>query len=490
VSYRDLRHFSETLEARQLLHRVKVPVDRDLEISEIIDRVSKELGPALWFENVKGSTIPLVANLFGTEERMCLALEVDSLEGLAAKVEDLLTLADDTPKTFLDKLKVLPRLGEIARFFPKEVQSGACQDVVEVERPSLSPFPIPTCWPKDGGRYITFPLVFTHDPETGKRNCGTYRMQVFDERTTALHMHLHKDAMRHYQKSRAKKARMEVAVAIGSDPAVCFAAVMPLPPDVDEMILAGFLRGEPVRLVRAKTVDVLVPANAEIVLEGYVEPTESRIEGPFGDHTGFYSLADHYPVFHLTAVTHRQSPLYHSTLVGRPPEEDCWLGKAIERLALPVMRRQFPEIVDVNFPFEGVFHNLLVVSIRKRYPGHARKVMHGIWGLGQAMFTKVIVIVEEDTDVHDLGEVAWKALNHIDPERDLEFVMGPIETLDHASRLPWYGSKVGIDATRKWKEEGFTREWPDEIVMSPEVRDLVSRRWSEYGLPPSQRSRR
>ncbi|MBI3847942.1 MAG: menaquinone biosynthesis decarboxylase [Planctomycetes bacterium] len=482
MPYRDLRHFAETLEARGLLRRVRVPVDRDLEISEITDRVSKRNGPALWFESVKGSDVPLLINAFGSVERLCVALDVESFDGLAAKVEDLLTLADDKPKTFFDKLKLLPKLGEIARFFPKEVNEGPCQELVETAHPSLAAFPIPTCWPEDGGRYITYPLVFTHDPETGKRNCGTYRMQVYDERTTALHMHLHKDAMRHFQKSSEKRQRMEVAVAIGSDPAVCFAAIMPLPPDVDEMILAGFLRGDPVKMVRAKTVDVLVPANAEIVLEGYVDPAESRVEGPFGDHTGFYSLADDYPVFHLTAVTRRRQPIYHSILVGRPPQEDCWLGRAIERLALPVMRRQFPEIVDVNMPFEGVFHNLMIVSIKKRYPGHARKIMHGIWGLGQAMFTKVIVVVEDDTNVHDLGEVAWKALNHIDPERDLEFVMGPVETLDHASRLPWYGSKVGVDATRKWKEEGFAREWPNEIVMSPEVRDLVSRRWDEYGL--------
>jgi 4-hydroxy-3-polyprenylbenzoate decarboxylase len=487
VPHRDLRHFVETLEARGLLHRVRVPVDRDLEISEITDRVSKRFGPALLFENVKGSRVPLLVNAFGTEERVCLGLDVDSFDGLAAKVEDLLTIADGTPKTFLEKLKVLPKLGEIARFFPKETKDGPCQEVVETARPSLAELPIPKCWPQDGGRYITYPLVFTHDPETGKRNCGTYRMQVFDERTTALHMHLHKDAMRHFQKSREKRQRMEVAVAIGSDPAVCFAAIMPLPPDVDEMILAGFLRGDPVKMVRAKTVDVLVPANAEIVLEGFVDPAESRVEGPFGDHTGFYSLADGYPVFHVEAVTRRREPIYHSILVGKPPQEDCWLGKAIERLALPVMRRQFPEIVDVNMPFEGVFHNLMIVSIEKRYPGHARKVMHGIWGLGQAMFTKVIVVVEKGTNVHDLGEVAWKALNNIDPQRDLEFVMGPVETLDHASRLPWYGSKVGVDATRKWKEEGFVREWPDEIVMSPEVRDLVSRRWTEYGFASDRR---
>ncbi len=485
MPYRDLRHFAETLEGRGQLHRVKVPVDRDLEISEITDRLSKRGGPALWFESVRGSDIPLLINLFGTEERVCLALDVDTLDGLAARVEDLLALSDDTPRTLLDKIKLLPRLGENARFFPKEAKDGPAQEVEETNRPSLARFPIPTCWPKDGGRYITYPLVFTHDPQSGKRNCGTYRMQVYDERTTALHMHLHKDAMRHFQKHREKGSRMEVAVAIGSDPAVAFAAVMPLPPDIDEMILAGFLRGEPVRMVRARTVDVLVPANAEIVLEGYVDPAESRTEGPFGDHTGFYSLADSYPVFHLTAVTHRERPLYQSILVGKPPQEDCWLGRAIERLALPILKRQFPEIVDMNMPFEGVFHNLMIVAIRKRYPGHARKIMNAIWGLGQAMFTKVIVVVEEDTNVHDMAEVAWKALNHIDPERDFQFSMGPVETLDHASRLPWYGSKVGIDATRKWKEEGFAREWPDEIVMSPEVKALVDRRWTEYGLPSS-----
>ncbi len=480
MAYADLRDFVDALERAGELRRIGVEVDPVLEITEITDRVSKAGGPALLFERVKDSSIPVLINAFGSAARMRLALDVPSVSALAEHLQELLDLRP--PQGFLDKLRLLPTLHELSSVFPKVVSTGPCKDVIHREAPSLAPLPILHCWPGDGGRYITFPLVFTKDPETGTRNCGTYRMQVFDERTTGMHWHIHKGGAAHHRKTRRAAKRIEVGVAIGADPAVCFAGTLPLPEGLDEMMVAGFIRQKPVELVRCETVDVEVPASAEIVLEGYVEPEELRTEGPFGDHTGFYSLADDYPVFHLTCMTHRRTPLYLTTVVGRPPMEDCHMGEAIETLFLPLMKKQLPEIVDFHMPFAGIFHNLALVSIDKQYPGHARKVMHALWGLGQAMVTKVIVVLDRDVNLRDYNEVAWKALNHIDPERDAEFVLGPIETLDHASRLPKYGSKMGIDATRKWPEEGFARPWPDEIVMNQAIRRLVDRRWREYGL--------
>jgi 4-hydroxy-3-polyprenylbenzoate decarboxylase len=322
--------------------------------------------------------------------------------------------------------------------------------------------------------------VFSKNPDTGKRNCGCYRLQVFDERTTGMHWQTHKQGAEHYR--RMQLQRMPVAVAIGADPATMYSAILPLPPDIDEMMIAGFLRSKPVEMVKCETVDLEVPANSEIVLEGYVELGELRREGPFGDHTGFYSLDDDYPVFHVTCVTQRKHPIYATTIVGPPPMEDFYMGKAIERIFLPLMRLQLPEVRDIAMPPEGIFHNLILVKIRKSYPGHARKVMHSIWGTGQAMFSKVIVVVDEDVDVQNYSEVAWKALNNIDPERDIEFVKGPVDSLDHSSRLPNYGSKMGIDATRKWPTEGFTRPWPGVIEMNAEVKRRVDELWKKAGL--------
>ena len=356
--------------------------------------------------------------------------------------------------------------------------------MVKTENFSLFDYPILKCWPEDGGRFVTLPLVFSRNPDTGKRNCGMYRVQIYDERTTGMHWQTHKQGAEHYRRMKAagKDTKMEVAVAIGADPAVMYSAILPLPPDLDEMMIAGFLRSSPVEMVKCKTVDIEVPANAEIVLEGYVELGELRTEGPFGDHTGFYSLADEYPVFHVTCVTQRKEPIYATTIVGPPPMEDFYMGKAIERIFLPLMRLQLPEVRDICMPAEGVFHNLILVSIRKSYPGHARKVMSAIWGLGQAMFSKCIVVVDEDVDVQDVREVAWKALNNIDPERDIQFTLGPVDSLDHASRLPNFGSKMGVDATRKWAGEGFTRPWPDVIRMSPEVKARVDALWKKAGF--------
>jgi 4-hydroxy-3-polyprenylbenzoate decarboxylase len=482
MAYADLRDFIRALDKHGELKRISFEVDPYLEITEFADRSVKSGGPALLFEKPKGSSVPVLINAFASMRRMELALEVSSADEVAARISQYLEMR--VPEGILGKLKMLPMLAEVGAFFPKMVEGGPCKDVIRRDKFSLDEFPILHCWPEDAGRFITLPMVFSRNPDTGKRNCGCYRLQVFDERSTGMHWQTHKQGAEHYRRMRAAGAnqRMEVAVAIGADPATMFSAILPLPPDLDEMMIAGFLRSKPVEMVKCETVDLEVPAQAEIVLEGYVEMGELRREGPFGDHTGFYSLDDDYPVFHVTCVTHRKDPIYATTIVGPPPMEDFYMGTAIARIFLPLMRLQLPEVRDIAMPAEGIFHNLILVAIRKSYPGHARKVMHAIWGLGQAMFSKVIVVVDEDVDVQNFREVAWKALNHIDPERDIQFVMGPVDSLDHASRLANYGSKMGVDATRKWPEEGFTRPWPGVIRMTEEVRQRVDALWKRAGL--------
>jgi 4-hydroxy-3-polyprenylbenzoate decarboxylase len=487
VAYRDLRQFLGKLEKEGELRRVSLDVDPVLEIAEITDRAVKAGGPALLFERPRGSQIPLVSNLLGTHRRMALALEAESMEEVAGRISSVLDM--QSPQGFLDKVKMLPKLAELGSVFPKAVRSGACQEVVRTEGFSLFDFPILQCWPQDGGRYITWPMVITKNPETAKRNVGCYRMQVFDARATGMHWQTQKHGAEHYRSARSKHGagKLEVAVAIGADPATCLAGILPVPPDMDEFMFSGFLRREPVELVACKTVELEVPANAEIVLEGYVDLGELRTEGPFGDHTGFYSLEGQYPVFHVTCVTQRKEPLYLTTIVGPPPQEDYFIGHAIERLFLPVMKLQHPEIVDVAMPAEGIFQNLMIVSIRKSYPGHARKTMNAIWSLGQAMFTKVIIVVDHDVNVQDPREVAWKSLCAIDPERDIQFVLGPVDTLDHAARRQNFGSKMGIDATRKWPEEGFTGRWPDEIRMDAATKQRVDGIWKQLKLETSGR---
>ena len=481
MPYGDLRDFIRALEKNGELKRIPFEVDPRLEITEFADRSVKTGGPALLFEKPKGSHVPILINAFASAKRMEIALE-STTEEVAARISQYLEMR--MPEGIIGKLKMLPMLAEVGAFFPKIVNGGACKDVIRKDGFSLHDFPILHCWPEDGGPFITLPMVFSRNPDSGKRNCGCYRMQVFDERTTGMHWQTHKQGAEHYRRlSKAGNVkRMDVAVAIGADPATMYSAILPLPPDIDEMMIAGFLRGKPVEMVKCETVDLEVPANAEIVLEGHVELGELRREGPFGDHTGFYSLDDDYPVFHVTCITHRKDPIYATTIVGPPPMEDFYMGKAIERIFLPLMRLQLPEVRDMAMPAEGIFHNLMLVSIRKSYPGHARKVMHAIWGLGQAMFSKVIVVVDEEVDVQNFSEVAWKALNNIDPERDIQFVMGPIDSLDHSSRLANYGSKMGIDATRKWPEEGFTRRWPDVITMPQDVKTKVDALWKKAGL--------
>jgi 4-hydroxy-3-polyprenylbenzoate decarboxylase len=478
MAYDDLRDFIHALEKHKELKRIALEVSPELEIAEFADRSVKSGGPALLFEKPAGSEIPVLINAFASMRRMEIALEVSSVNEVAARISEFLEMR--MPEGLLGKLKMLPKLAEMGAFFPKIVSSGPCKEKIRRDNFSLDEFPILKCWPEDGGRYITLPMVFSKNPDTGKRNCGCYRMQVYDARTTGMHWQTHKQGAEHYRRAQGK--RMDVAVAIGADPATMYSAILPLPPDLDEMMIAGFLRSKPVEMVKCETVDLEVPAHAEIVLEGYVEVGELRREGPFGDHTGFYSLEDDYPVFHVECITHRKNPIYATTIVGPPPMEDFYMGKAIERIFLPLMRLQLPEVRDICMPAEGIFHNMIFVAIRKSYPGHARKVMHAIWGLGQAMFSKCIVVVDEDVDVQNVSEVAWKALNNIDPERDIQFVLGPVDSLDHASRLPNYGSKMGVDATRKWPGEGFTRPWPGVIKMPEDVRKRVNEMWTRAGL--------
>jgi 4-hydroxy-3-polyprenylbenzoate decarboxylase len=521
MAYKDLREWMAALERAGELRRVTAETDPVLEITEIVDRVSKwgerggkgPGGPAILFENLKGYPgARLLINQFGSLERMNLALESESLDEIAARIRQFTDIK--SPQGLLDKVKMLPMLAEMGNFFPKTVATGPCKEVIQREGFSLLDYPILQCWPGDGGRFITLPCVASRDPRTGKRNLGMYRMQVYDATAAGMHWQRQKQGAEHYREHLRQAAaegaefpataplaamaasgggarliqgqtvhgRMEVAVAIGTDPAVTFSAIVPAPPEVEEYLIAGFLRGKPVELVKCETVDLEVPATAEIVLEGYVELGELRTEGPFGDHTGYYSLEDEYPVFHLTCVTHRKDPIYSCTIVGKPPQEDAWMAKAVERIFLPVMKMQIPELVDINLPPEGVAHNLMIVSIRKSYPGQARKVMNAIWSMGQAMSTKCIIVLDEDCDVQDLREVSLRTLGNIDPERDIQFTLGPVDSLDHASRLPDYGSKMGIDATRKWPTEGFARPWPELVEMSPEVKARVTKRWAELGL--------
>jgi 4-hydroxy-3-polyprenylbenzoate decarboxylase len=475
---KDLRDFIRLLRDRGQLAVVDAPVDPVLEMTEIADRVGKAGGPALLFTKPKGYAFPVLMNQFGSNERMCLALRAASYDDLAGRVTKLTSM--DVPGSTWDKLRALSRLKELAALQPRVVKTGACQEVVLTgDQVDLEALPVLKCWPLDAGRFITLPLVFTRHPVTQKRNVGMYRLQIFDKSTTGMHWHIHKDAADHY---RASKGRMEVAVAIGTDPAVTYAATAPLPGSIDEMLFAGFLRGEAVDLVQCRTVDLQVPAHAEFVLEGYVDVDEIRREGPFGDHTGYYSLADDYPVFHVTALTHRRDPVYSTTIVGQAPMEDAYLGKATERLFLPLLRLTLPEVVDFDLPKEGGFHNCAIVAVDKRYPLHARKVMHAIWGMGQMQFSKCIVVVDAGVDVHDYAQVAWRVFNNVDWKRDVLVTEGPLDVLDHSAPQPLWGAKIGIDATRKTPGEGHCREWPPDVEMSPEVKARIDQLWPQLGL--------
>jgi 4-hydroxy-3-polyprenylbenzoate decarboxylase len=478
--YSDLSEFLADLDKRRQLVRIADRVSPTLEIAAVTDRAckSQQGGPALLFENPSGFDIPVATNIFGSLERMQLALGVSKLEDLEKEIDDLMT--PPAPKGVMDALKLLPVVGRLADLMPKTVKDAPCQEVVNRDG-TLDDLPILTCWPGDGGPFITLPLVFTRDPETGTRNIGVYRMQVFDGRTTGMHWQRHKGGAQHYRVAERLGRRLEVAVALSPEPILAYCATAPMPEGLDELLLGGFLSRRRIEVVKCVTVDLEVPASSHIVLEGYVEPGERRREGPFGDHTGFYSQPDDYPVFHLTCVTRRSRPTYLTTIVGIPPMEDYYLGLASERIFLPMIRKTVPEIVDMHFPAEGIFHNLVIVSIDKRYPGHARKIMNAFWGLGQLMFSKTIVVVDKDVNVHDVGEVAWIVGTHMDPLRDVQMTRGPVDDLDDAADLPAYGGKMGIDATRKWASEGYSRSWPARIATTEEASRRAAEIWNKIG---------
>ena len=483
MGFKNLGEFMKALREEGELVEVKAPVDPVLEVTEIYDRIVKKEGPALLFTNVRGSSMPLVINIFGSPKRMSMALGVKDTAEIAQRIHSFLDLKP--PQGLFEKLAMIPKLSELNAIIPKSVKHAPCQEkiILAGEGKMLDQLPLIQCWPKDGGKFITFPLVVTQDPETSKRNLGLYRMHVYDDRTTGMHWQIHKDGAEHFRKLRkGGKGRLPVACVIGADPATMFAAACPLPSGMDELMLAGFLRKKSVELVKCKTIDLEVPAEAEIVLEGYVEEGEMRLEGPFGDHTGFYSRAKDFPVFHITCMTHRKDPVYVTTVVGRAPMEDCYMGKAIERIFLPMIQKQFSEITDIHLPWEGAFHNCLIVSIKKSYPEQGKKIIHGIWGLGQMMFSKMIVVLDHDTNIQDLKEVSWRVLNNMDPKRDIVFGEGPLDELDHAAAKDFGGSKIGIDATRKNEAEGMERPWPEDIVMTDEIKRRVETRWREYGL--------
>ncbi len=480
MAYRSLEEFVQRLEGLGELKRIRYPADPHLEISEITDRVVKSGGPALLFEQPKGAAYPLLTNTFGSRRRMSLALGVDDLDEVARRLEDLIARAMRMPRSLGDRLGLGGALLDVATSAPpRHVKDGPCKEVILKDDASLDPLPIQTCWPQDAGPFITLPLVITRHPVTGKRNVGMYRMQKYDARTTGMHWQLHKSGAEH---ARVSPGPFPVAVCLGGDPVLTYAATAPLPPEIDELLFAGWVRRKPVELVRCETSDLEVPADADFVLEGTIDPTEKRVEGPFGDHTGYYSHPEDFPVFRLTCITRRKKPIYPSTIVGRPPMEDAWLGKATERIFLPLLRLVLPEVVDMNLPVEACFHNLVIVSIRKRWPGHAYKLMSALWGLGQIMFMKCIIVVDEHVNVHDPIEVLWRVSTGVDPERDILFTRGPLDHLDHSGARQFFGSKMGIDATTKWASEGYTRQWPPEIAMTPEVKARVDAIWGQLGL--------
>lgn len=515
----DLQTFVSQLEQRGWLKRIRAEVDPILEITEITDRVTKSGGPALLFEKVRGHDWPLLINTFGTRERMCLALEAESLDAVATRVKAL--IKPEIPTTLMQKLKKLPELAQLGSLPPKVVKRGICQEVVKTTDADVTRLPAIRCWPHDGdvsrlvadeaqarlkqeawfdatarhgayaptqqtapGRYITLGGVYTKDPDSGDRNIGMYRVQIFGPKLCAMHWHMHHDGARHFRKYRERGERMPIAVVLGGPAIMPYAATCPLPPDIDECLFAGFLNRGAIELVPCVSQPRIdVPTTAEFVIEGYLDPAEPPIiEGPFGDHTGFYSLADYYPRLHVTALTHRRNPIYPTTVVGKPPQEDFWLGKATERIFLPLLQMLIPDIIDYNLPMFGCFHNCAFVKIRKEYPYQARRVMSAIWGAGQMAFTKIIVVVDDHVDVHDEQAVWFHVCANIDPQRDIAITQGPLDILDHATPVMGAGGKIGIDATRKIPGEGQIRRWPDEIEMSAEIKERVSRRWAEYGL--------
>ena len=484
---KDLREFIDLLESNQELVRIEHPVSAHLEITEITDRISKsapDKNKALLFENVSGTNIPVLINAFGSHQRMSWALGVNNLEQLNERLAALLDLR--LPDGFRKMLVRGQELLEVLRSIgmgPKMVKNGPVQQIVEIENPSLEILPILQCWPGDAAPFITLPQVITRDPVSNIRNVGMYRLQVVDDKTLILHWQRHKGGAEHSRKAKVSDLeQVPAAIVLGGDPASMWSASAPLPPDIDEYLLAGFLRGSPVEFVQCVSQPLEVPANAEIVIEGYFNPEEHLPEGPFGDHTGYYTPVEPFPVFHVTAITHRSDPVYPTTIVGIPPMEDVWMGKATERVFLPLLRLFLPEIIDINMPPEGVFHNLVLVSIKKRFPGQARKVVFGVWGLGLLSLAKTIIVFDEWVDVQNLSQAAWQALGNVDWSRDVVHTDGPVDHLDHASYQHSYGGKIGIDATAKLPEEGYPRKWPQVVQMDKDVKEKIDQIWNDLGL--------
>ncbi len=487
MAYNSLKEFVTFLEEKNELIRIKEKISTRLEIAEICDRVSKspQGGKALLFENVFNhnanalSRFPVLINALGSEKRMSWALGVNSIKEKADELEHL--VKTQPPKTLIEKIRLLPTLAKVAGLTPKTVSHAACQEVVlKEDQVDLTQLPILQCWPGDASSFVTLPGVVTRDPETKLRNVGMYRMQLIDKKTTGMHWQSHKTGTRHYQQAKERGEKIPVSIYLGGDPALIFAPACPLPDGIDEMLYAGFLRGQSVPMVKCLTNDLEVPADADFVLEGYVDPCEDLFfEGPFGDHTGYYSMPDWFPKFHCTAITHKKNAIYPTTIVGIPPMEDAYMGKAIERLFLPLIKMVYPEIIDMNLPVEGVFHNLCLISIKKQYPAHAKKIMNSLWGTGQMMFTKCIIVVDDDVNVQNLPETIWRITANTDPGRDIVLMQGPTDDLDHAPNIARVATKMGIDATRKWKEEGYTREWPEIIRMDESTKKRVDELWGK-----------
>lgn len=478
----DLRDFLSILEKQNQLARITYPVSKHLEITEIADRVIKQAGPALLFENVQETpSTPVAIGLYGSHERMKIALR-DTPQNIASRIEELIKTTP--PESLFGKIqtgmKLLPTLRSLST---RSVKDGACKEVIlKGNDVDLNQLPVLHCWPDDGGPFITLPMVFTHNPNTGRRNVGMYRVQIYDRNTTGMHWQIHKVGAQHHREAQEKQQKIEAAICLGGDPVLPFCAIAPLPEEIDEMMFAGFLRGAPVDMVQCETIDVRVPADCEYVIEGTIDPDETGPEGPFGDHTGYYTPVEEYPVFRVTCITQRKKPIYPATIVGIPPMEDAYLGGTVGTIFKPLVKTQIPELVDMHLPVEACFHNLAIASIKKRYPNHAYKVMHALWGLGQLMFSKVIIVVDDDVDVHNLSEVLWRVTNNIDPARDVQIVKGPVDSLNHAAPLVGFGSKMGIDATRKWPSEGHTREWPDVVKMDASTAARVDAMWEKLGL--------
>lgn len=482
MHFEDLRRFVESLEKIDQLKRITTRVSVDLEIAEILRRVMyKNEGPAVLFENVEGYKIPVLGNAFGSLRRLKIALDMENFEEIGERMSALTRLK--IPHGLLNKFKMLPKLSEIADYGPKSVNSGPITEIIETSNPSLNILPIIKSFPKDSGRFITFGITVTKNPETQVRNMGVYRLQVIDSKKAIMHWQIHKRGALHYQMNKENSQKTEVAIVIGADPATVFSAVAPVPEGLDKFLFAGITRKKGIDLVKCRTIDVEVPATAEIVLEGYVDPSELNVEGPFGDHTGYYTPPEPFPTFTLTGIMMRKNPIYLTTVVGKPILEDAYIGKVIERSFLPLVRLFQPEVVDFSMPPAGWFQGLAIVSIKKRYPGQAKKVMMGLWGMGQLSLTKILIVVDQDVNVHDMNDVIWAVTTRADPKRDTMLIdNAPTDTLDPASSLLNLGSKMGIDATKKMKEEGYERPIQEEAVPNESTISLVTKKWNEYGF--------